>query len=513
MYPPTRTLPQHPLFSTARITRFVMYATALVLAPLLIGGVASAASNPVSIKNSIVKIFSTQNYPSYTTPWQPQGIQSVTGSGVIIANHRILTNAHVVADQTLLEVQRQGSVNTYTADVEFVCHSCDLAILKVDDEAFFENAQPLEIDGLPDLQSRVNVYGFPTGGETISITEGIVSRIEVDYYVHSSDRFLLVQVDAAINPGNSGGPVISNGKIVGIAMQTLESAENIGYIVPAPIIMHFLEDIKDGHFDGFPELDIYVQLLENPDLRRSLKLPNDVGGLLVTGVGQDNSIGDLIQPGDVLLELDHYKIDRDGKINLEDDLRVESSHLEYLHQIGEKLPAKILRNNKVMNISIPLTPRKQRINHKQYDRTPTYYVFAGLVFQPLTSGYLRAFHNAQYPLISYIPEYTLEGYKKRIPDRIISKREQTVVLSTVLPDAINRGYKNMESSVIYSVNGTPIRDMKHMIQLIESAKDEFLTITTDYGNVITLDLEKARKRNPRILKNYQVNIDRSADLR
>lgn len=497
------------LFPT-HILRVLLF---LLLANIALANSVLAAGNPVSIKNSIVKIFSTQNYPSYTTPWQPQGIQSVTGSGVIIANHRILTNAHVVADQTLLEVQRQGSVNTYTADVEYVCHSCDLAILKVDDDVFFENAQALEIDGLPDLQSRVNVYGFPTGGETISITEGIVSRIEVDYYVHSSDRFLLVQVDAAINPGNSGGPVISNGKIVGIAMQALESAENIGYIVPAPIIMHFLEDIKDGHFDGFPELDIYVQLLENPDLRRSLKLPKDVGGLLVTGVGHDNSIGDLIQPGDVLLELDNYKIDRDGKINLEDDLRVESSHLEYLKQVGDKLPAKILRNHKEMKISIPLAARKQRINHKQYDRTPTYFVFAGLVFQPLTSGYLRAFHNAQYPLISYIPEYTLEGYKKRIPDRIISQREQTVVLSTVLPDAINRGYKNMESSVIYSVNSTPITNMKHMIELIESAKEEFLTITTDYGNVITLDLEKARKRNSRILQNYQVNTDRSVDLR
>ena len=200
-----------------------------------------AAPGSSGIKSSIVKINATHNHPSYTTPWQRMGIHAVTGSGAIIKGKRILTNAHVVADQTLLEVNRQGDVNTYTADVEYVCHSCDLAILTVDDESFFKDVKELEIDGLPDLQSRVHVYGFPTGGETISITEGIVSRIEVDYYVHSSDRFLLAQVDAAINPGNSGGPVISEGKIVGIAMQALENAENIGYIVPAPVIKHFLD--------------------------------------------------------------------------------------------------------------------------------------------------------------------------------------------------------------------------------------------------------------------------------
>ena len=484
----------------------------LLALPVLINP-AQAKQPSDLIQNSIVKIYATQNLPSYVTPWQRQGIRTVTGSGVIIAGHRILTNAHVVADQTLLEVQRQGFGNTYTADVEFVCHSCDLAILKVEDDAFFEDAKALQLDGLPALQSRVNVYGFPTGGETISITEGIVSRIEVDYYVHSSDRYLLVQVDAAINPGNSGGPVISNGKIVGIAMQSLENAENIGYIVPTPIIQHFLDDIKDGRFDGFPELDVYVQLLENTDLRRSLSLPDDIGGLLVTGVGEDSPVSKLLQPGDVFYEINGYPIKRDGQITLKEGIRVESSHMEYLKQVGEKLNIKILRGHKKLSLDIPLTARKTRINHQRYDRTPTYYVFAGLVFQPLTSDYLKTARSAQYSLLSYIPEYTLQGYRKLIPERINNQRKQIIVLSTVLPDAINRGYKNMESSVIYAVNNTPVKDLQHMIELIEAAKGPFLTLTTDYGNLITFDLDKARKRNARILQNYQVSVDRSPDLR
>jgi len=493
--------------------RFVFFISVLLFSSNTISTIAAATPTSQTIQSSIVKIMATQNHPDYRSPWQRKGINSVTGSGVIIDGKRVLTNAHVVAEQTLVEVQREGYGSTYTAEVEFVCHSCDLAILQIEDESFFEDAVALEIDGLPELQSRVAVYGFPTGGETISITEGIVSRIEVDYYVHSSERYLLAQVDAAINPGNSGGPVISDGKIIGIAMQALEQAENIGYIVPAPIIKHFLEDVKDGKFEGFPELDIYVQLLENKALRESLNLPKSAGGLLITGVNAGSHLVDMIKPGDVILEIDGYDIGRDGKVTLSSGLRVESSHLEYLQQVGGSLELKLFRDGKIFSQKVPLKQRKRRMNQKDYDSDPTYFVFAGLVFQPLSNGYLTAYHNAQYFMLSYIPEYTLEGYRKLIPERIKSDRGQVIVLSRVLPDAINQGYKNMEHSVVYSVNGTVVKDMPHLIQLIEAVNTPYLEIITDFGNVITLDLKKARKRHDTILEKYQVYVDRSPDLR
>ena len=472
----------------------------------------SWASSDQGINSSIVKIIATHNHPDYVSPWQLRGIHTVTGSGAIIDGNRILTNAHIVADQTMLEVQREGSGITYSADVVHVCHTCDLAILTVNDESFFENAKPLKIDGLPKLQSRVNVYGFPKGGETISITEGIVSRIEVDYYVHSSDRYLLAQVDAAINPGNSGGPAISDGKIIGIAMQSLENAENIGYIVPAPVINHFLQDIEDGKFDGFPELDIYVQTIENKALRETLALSPKAGGLLVTAVAKNSDVSELIQPGDVLLEIDGHKIGRDGKVALKDGLRVESSHLEYAKQVGDSLTLRIQRKGKAKNIDIKLGARKIRVSHKQYDIKPSYFVFAGMLFQPLSQGYLQSHHQTTYGLIPYLPNYTLEGYKKSVPDLVNTGRTQTIVLSRVLPDAISQGYKNMEGSIIHSINGTPVKDLNHLTTLIANASDKYLKIETDFGHSIVLNLVDARARNQEILLKYQVYSDRSPDL-
>ncbi|MFV2057903.1 MAG: PDZ domain-containing protein, partial [Thiohalomonadales bacterium] len=121
-------------------------------------------------------------------------------------------------------------------------------------------------------------------------------------------------------------------------------------------------------------------------------------------------------------------------------------------------------------------------------------------------------HNAKYNLMSYIPEYTMAGYKKIIPERIISKRSQEVILSRVLPDAVNQGYKDLEGAVIYSINNIEIKDIKHLAKTVDAAEGEYLTIITDLGNVIVLDLAKAKKKNEKILKNYQVYKDRSGDL-
>jgi S1-C subfamily serine protease len=331
--------------------------------------------------------------------------------------------------------------------------------------------------------------------------------------VHSSDRYLLAQVDAAINPGNSGGPAISNDKIIGIAMQALENAENIGYIVPAPVINHFLEDVKDGKFDGFPELDIYVQTIENKALREHLALPNKADGLLVTAVAKDSNVSELIHPDDVLLEIDGHKIGRDGKVALKDGLRVESSHLEYVKQVGDTLKLRILRNGKSKNINIKLDARKTRVSHKQYDIKPSYFVFAGMLFQPLSQGFLKSHHRTTYGLIPYLPHYTLEGYRKSVPDLVKTGRAQTIVLSRVLPDTISQGYKNMEGSVIHSINGEPVKDLKHLTALIENANGKFLKIETDFGHTIILDLAKARSRNQNILQKYQIHSDRTPDLK
>ena len=116
--------------------------------------------------------------PNHFQPWATGQSFSVGGSGCIISGKRILTNAHVVTYQTVVMVRREGEPDPVPARVVAVAHDADLAVLTVDDPAFFEGVEPLEFAGIPSIQSEVTVLGYPAGGDALCATSGVISRVE-----------------------------------------------------------------------------------------------------------------------------------------------------------------------------------------------------------------------------------------------------------------------------------------------------------------------------------------------
>jgi S1-C subfamily serine protease len=178
----------------------------IVLGVLLAGWPDAAPGREQDVREAIVKIYSVHDRPNYYNPWISSGPRRSTGSGCIVEGNRILTNAHVVEDQTFLQVRRNGDSRRVQARLVAVSHEADLALLELEDESIFAGVEPLAYGDLPNTQEEVLVYGFPLGGDTLSITKGVLSRVEHQNYAHSSCEFLAGQLDAAINPGNSGGP-------------------------------------------------------------------------------------------------------------------------------------------------------------------------------------------------------------------------------------------------------------------------------------------------------------------
>src|SRR6202167_1455546 len=232
-----------------------------------------------ALENSVVKIFSTMRYPDPFKPWTKQAPAEATASGVVIEGKRILTNAHVVLYASQVQVQANAAGDKVSATVIAVAPGIDLAVLQLDDASFFDSHPAIKrASELPQIKDAVLAYGFPTGGTSLSITKGIVSRIEfVPYNFPVSG--LRIQVDAAINPGNSGGPAIADDKMIGLAFSHLQNAENIGYIIPNEEVELFLKGIAGGHYDGKPGLYAELQTLENPALRGLLNLDSSVRGM------------------------------------------------------------------------------------------------------------------------------------------------------------------------------------------------------------------------------------------
>ena len=213
---------------------------------------ADAKADPV--ENAVVKVFSTVRYPDYYKPWTKDSPSEISGTGVVIEGKRILSNAHVVNYASQVQIQANQAGDKLAATVVAIDPGIDLAVLKLDDETFFDTHAPLaRAKSLPQIKDAVMVYGYPTGGSSLSITKGIVSRIEFASYNYPVSG-LRIQIDAAINPGNSGGPAAVGDKMIGLAFSRLLNAENIGYIIPCEEIELFLKGVAEGHQEGKPAM-------------------------------------------------------------------------------------------------------------------------------------------------------------------------------------------------------------------------------------------------------------------
>src|SRR5213079_2970650 len=277
------------------------------------------------IQKSLVRITATAVEPDYKAPWNAGVIARGIGAGFFIEGNRIMTNAHVVSNSRYLTVERDGDPNKYPARVLFVAHDCDLALITVDAPNFYKNMLSLKFGGIPELGSTVSAYGYPIGGERMSVTTGIVSRIDFQLYTHSSiDSHLAIQISAQINPGNSGGPVMQNGKVIGVAFQGYSGdvAQGVAYMIATPVIHRFLTDIKDGHYDKYVDLGLSYAKLQNPAQRRYFGLPDDGRGVVVRTVIEAGPAGKVLKEGDVLLSIDDHAIASDGFVELEGE-RVE----------------------------------------------------------------------------------------------------------------------------------------------------------------------------------------------
>jgi len=447
----------------------------------------------------VVKIFTTQQNPSYWDPWQPGWVQSPTGSGCIISGERILTNAHVVSNNTFLQVRRYGQAEKRKARVLFVSHEADLALLTVDDKAFFEGVVPLPIGDLPPLQQEVAALGFPAGGDSLSVTRGVLSRIEHIDYVHSARSLLAGQIDAALNPGNSGGPVVVDGQIVGIAMQVVPLSQNIAYMVPTPVIRHFLDDVADGRYDGIPRLGVRTEPMENPDLRRRYEVPEGTTGVLVLGMLPGFPAGQHLKAGDVLLSIDGHPIANDGTIEFRPRERTAFTFYSDERQIGQTVDVGFLRDGRAMEATVPL-PRPMGegdlVPGPRYDERPAYYLFGGLVFCPLTVDYVSMWGNG-YPQLSALNDKppAFDG-------------QEVLVLSRVLAAEANEGYHDLVNLIITSVDGKKPANLAELVRLVEGGQAPFVTFVASDGREVILDRAKARAAGPAILQRYQVQADR-----
>jgi S1-C subfamily serine protease len=460
-----------------------------------------------SPERSVVQIHNFGQQPLWDTPWRFDQVRRGSGTGFVIKGRKIMTNAHVVSWSKQILVRRYQDPRPYLATVSFIGHDCDLALLEVVDEKFFEGLEPLDFGPLPPVRSTVVTCGYPAGGEQISYTRGVVSRIELQNYVHIGNRsFLSVQTDAAINPGNSGGPVLQDDLVVGVAFMGIPGLENTGFFIPPPVIDHFLADIEDGRYDGFPMAGIRIVPLQNPTYRRYLGLNGDSVGARVDSLLPIPATEALLRPDDVLLQVGDYEVGSDANVTLEGN-RVFAAAAFHSTQHGESLPLKIWRNRETVELSLPLSVyADDRILGNQFDTLPRYYIHAGLVFTPLSHEYMKTL-GRDFRADGYA-ELIYELYYRRV-ETPESARPEPIVLASTLAHPANANLRYTSRAVIDRINGLRIERLEDVIRAFESATNTHHVLELLPNRALeTVDRAAADAAHPEILQTYAIPQDR-----
>jgi len=325
------------------------------------------------------------------------------------------------------------------------------------------------------------VMGYPLGGEYLSITEGVLSRVEVVENGHSRRSCLALTVDAAINAGSSGGPVVDpeSGRLLAVAHQkvSMSGVENTGYGVPPCLIWRFLWGYGAGCPFALPSLGVYLQNLESEAHREFLGLRAGESGVLIVELNRSpgQPPGEL-QAGDVLMQVGIYPVDNFGTVQVLGQ-RVALSAAQDLLFVGDAVTVVVRRGDEVLQLEAILQPAKHLVPRCLYGEANSIesecIIFGGLVLVPVTADFLEQ----AWPRAEDRPAHLMDLYWR---GSVSPEAGQAVTLLSILADDVNAGHGSgfVGCPVVETVAGETVMDIEDLSFQLNRAlqEDEFVEI-------------------------------------
>ncbi len=465
----------------------------------------SAPQQVVVQNSSLVRVNATSQPYSLHLPWQKESSSSRRGLGVVLAGNRVLVTGQMVADATYIELELPEKGQKMPAKVVAVDYEANLALLESapsdKQKAFFAGLKPMAVDITARIGDAVSILQTGRVGELIE-SELKIGKVMTRRYNVEGSGFLVYEANNIVrSEANSFTlPVVKGGKLVGLLL-SYDSKNQVTTILPAPIIEHFLKDVADGSYGGFPSLGMELQSTLDEQYREYLGLKPDAPGVLISMVMKGGSAEKAgMQKGDILVAINGFSIDSRGDYKDPQFGPLSSSHLvRGRAYVGDKVEMKVIRDGKEVTLTGELARRKPAdflVLPYLFDKGPRYVLMGGLLFQELSHPYLDAFGEEQRGgailrlsrIASHPDKYEEEGRKK------------LVFLSLVLPTPSTQGYDKLGGQVVNKVNGKAIKDLDDIAESFKNAKDGVHVIElNEFPHILYLDAFNAERDNMRLL--------------
>ncbi|MEO5915717.1 MAG: PDZ domain-containing protein [Luteolibacter sp.] len=460
---------------------------------------------PVEIKNSVVRINSTQQSWNPAQPWEKDEPRQRRALAAIVGPKRVITTSEMVADATYLEFESPDGTHFAQAKVIAVDYEANLALLGPADEAegntLFEKTVPLALTEPPKIGDTLDVLQIEDNGLAL-LTPGNLRSIDITSNFLPGHGFLTYRVKASMQSAASSYslPVLKDGKLTGVLI-SYDSKDQICDVASTDILSRFLKAAIAGDYKGFPSLGISIARTEDTSFRQWLKLKDDQGGLYVQAVrkgGAAELAG--VKKGDVILTIDGHSIDRRGYYQHSNYGSVFWGHLVRGEKsAGDIISLSVQRDGQPLEIKATLTREEESsklVPGYTFGKAPNFLIKGGLVFQELTRPLLEAYGKDWQ---SRAPLDFLDAMEN--PEKYEDRMERVIFLSGSIPTPATVGYESLRNLIVRKVNGKDIRDMKSLIDAFNGNLGELHSIEFDEEDFkVYLDDAVATEVDSQLLK-------------
>jgi len=465
----------------------------------------AAQAEPSIQTSSLLKVNVTYQGYNLRIPWQKESAGGRRGLGVVLEGNRILVTGQMVADATYIELELPESGQKIPARVIAVDYEANLALLAPNsptrEEAFFSGLRPMQVDTSTRIGDTLVVWQTGRVGELI-VTPVYVSKVMNQGYVVENASFIVYEAQGIIrSEANSFTlPVAKGGKLAGLLLR-YDSKNQLATLLPAPIIEHFLKDVSDGKYDGFPSLGIEFQITLDEQFRDYLGMTADQSGVYISSVTEGASADKAgIKKGDILVAINGNSIDARGDYQDPQYGPLSISHIVRGKAfVGDEVEMKVLREGKEITLTSKLArkePTDYLVLPYQFDQGPKYLLNGGLLFQELTRPYLNSFGNEQQggPILRLARiANSPEEYEKK-------GRKKVVFLSAVLPTVSTQGYERLSGQVIDEINGMKITQIEDVAEAFKKPQDGLHVVKLDqFPFIVYLDAIKVERDNLQLM--------------
>jgi hypothetical protein len=470
------------------------------------GFLATAAEPPVqkapaSWESSIVTIEVARKRYDYYQPWTRRTSQ-MQKSGLVLADHQILTTADEMFDRTLVRLQKNGRGRWWIGEVTWIDYHANLALVTCVDADFWRDLKPVTLKGEMPAENNLQVLRWRNGNlenRHAEFNQFIVREGQLSTVSH-----VTLEADCEIQGAGGSEPVVANSHVVSIVNA---QADRTCIAIPASFITDILEAKKNGKYHGLGYFHFYWQPAANPASLARLKLSGEPRGVIVIQVPDRPDGGEqVLKPQDIILQIDGFDIDIQGDY---EDPEYGHLMLENLSTrakwAGDEAKMKIWREGKPLDITYRLPKydySTSLVPMATYDQDPEYLMIGGLVFQPLTDSYLQSWG----PDWKRRAPFRLTYYRTESPEK---DRPSLVLLSQVLPDPYNIGYQEQRCLVVDKVNGQRVNRLPDLRAALDKPVNGFHIIefvqSDSLRKMVLIAGDTEHEATSRVLKRYGIN--------